>query len=353
MLKVIPIWADSLGAKSFSTLIETQDVTILVDPGIAIMHRSFPAPLELKREWTKRGYEAIVRAAIRADIVIITHYHYDHFIDFDERLYKNKLILAKSPNDYINDSQRKRALSFYSNLFKMARLELDKLLKEPIEREYPDPLQELPLAMSINYGDYKKRKEELIKKGMKWYLNRVKNWNKYERIPEIRTPSFELRFADNKSFQFGNTKIKFTKPLFHGIEFSRVGWVIALTIECCNKKVLYSSDLNGPIIEDYAEWIIKEKPNYLLLDGPATYTLGYILNLINLKRVINNLIRIIKEATPDLVLLDHHLPRERKFKERIKEVLKVAERENIKVLTVAEYYGKKPAVLITENEKKN
>ena len=43
MIEVYPVWADSLGAKSFCTLIRTEDVSILVDPGVAIMHPSFPA----------------------------------------------------------------------------------------------------------------------------------------------------------------------------------------------------------------------------------------------------------------------------------------------------------------------
>ncbi len=340
-----PVWADSLGAKTFCTLVKTKDVSILIDPGVAIMHGSFPAPIELKARWVDEGYDAIVKASREAKVIIITHYHYDHFTDFDERIYKGKLILAKSPNEYINDSQRGRALRFYTNLFNLSNIKLEEVLEEPLERNYPNPLEELPHAMSIDYGDYTGRKKELLDKGLKWYLKRVENWNSYKRIPELKTDLFELKFADGREFKFGNTKVKFTKPLFHGIEFSRVGWIIAVKIEYGNEKLIYSSDVNGPIIEDYADWIISEKPDYLLLDGPATYTLGYMLNLINLKRAISNICRIIREAPPKLLLLDHHLPREPRFKERLAEVYDTAGRENVRVITVAEYYGRKPVVL--------
>ena len=344
-LRIKPIWADSLGAKSFCTLVKTPNARILIDPGVAIMHATFPAPWDLKIKWVEEGYEAVIEASLEADVVIITHYHYDHFTDFDDRLYKGKLIIAKSPNRYINDSQRNRAISFYTNLFRIAKLELRKRMERPLTEEYPDPLDELLHAMSISYGAYEDRRRELLEKGMKWFMNRVNKWNSYKRIPELKCETFELKFADGKEFKFGDTYLRFTSPMFHGVEFSRVGWVIGVTIEYRGEKLLYSSDLNGPIIEDYADWIIREKPDYVFLDGPATYTLGYMLNMTNLRRAINNISRIITDAHPKLILLDHHLPREAKFKERLREVYEIAERENVNVLTVAEYLGKVPVVL--------
>lgn len=344
-LKFKPIWADSLGAKSFSTFVETSDVTILIDPGVAIMHGSFPAPLDLKEQWVEAGYEKVVEASKKAQVVVITHYHYDHFTDFDEVLYRNKTILAKSPNEYINDSQRGRALRFYSKLFGLEEISLDEVMEEPVEKEYPHPLEDLPHATSIDYGDYSRRKKELLEKGFKWFKGRVKKWNSYKRIPEHEGEVFKLFFADGRKFSYGSTVIRFTKPLFHGIEYSRVGWVIGVVVEYSDKKLLFSSDINGPIIEDYADWIIREKPDILLLDGPATYTLGYMLNQTNLRRAIENIKRIITDAAPELILLDHHLPREPKYVERVREVYELAEKEGVRVITVAEYFGEIPVVL--------
>ena len=349
-MKFKPVWADSLGAKSFSFLVKTLDTTILIDPGVAIMHGSFPAPLDLKRKWVSEGYKEILKASEEAEIVIITHYHYDHFTDFEEKIYKGKIIIAKSPNEYINDSQRGRAIHFYRNLFNMDNIELEEVLEEPVEKEYPNPLEELKLATSIDYGDYWNRKKELLEKGYKWFLKRVSKWNSYKRIPEYCGKSFTLYFSDNQTFKFDKTIIKFTNPLFHGIEFSRVGWVTGFTIEAEGTKLLYSSDINGPIIEDYAKWIINEKPDIILLDGPATYTLGYMLNNINLKRAIQNIINIITEAKPKLLILDHHLLREPKYKTRLTKVYQTAEKLNIKTITVAEHLNKTPVVLTLANQ---
>ncbi|HDI75375.1 MAG: MBL fold metallo-hydrolase [Thermoprotei archaeon] len=344
-LEFKPIWADSLGAKSFSTLVKTPDVVVLIDPGVAIMHGSFPAPPELKAEWVEIGYEKIVEASKRAQVVVITHYHYDHFTDFDEVLYRNKVILAKSPNEYINDSQRGRALRFYSKLFALKNVTLEEVMEEPIEKEYSHPLEELPHASTVDYGDYSARKRELLEKGFKWFKGRVDKWNSYKRIPEHEGEVFKLFFADGREFSYGSTLIRFTKPLFHGIEYSRVGWVIGVVVEYKDRKLLYSSDVNGPIIEDYADWIIREEPNIILLDGPATYTLGYMLNQINLRRAVENIKRIIRETSPQVILLDHHLPREPKYVERLSDVYELAEREGVKVMTVAEYFGETPVVL--------
>ncbi len=344
-MELIPIWADSLGAKSFCTLIRTPDVSIVVDPGVAIMHPSFPASWEMKERWLIEGYEAISNAVKDADVVVITHYHYDHYTDFEESFYRGRLILAKSPNEYINDSQRERALHFFTNLFSMEGINLDEVMEEPSQLEIGDPLEEIPHAMSLDYADYSKRKRELLDKGMKWFSKRVERWRRYARVPEHDGEAFGLRFADGRGFTFGETEVRFTRPMFHGVEFSRVGWVVGLVVERAGEKVLYTSDVNGPIIEDYADWVIGERPRVALIDGPATYTLGYMLNRINLRRAVENLRRIVREAGCDLILLDHHLPREPRFRERLKDVYELAEKERVDVITVAEYYGKEPVVL--------
>ncbi len=51
-IRLDPIWFDSLGAKSMCTLVETPDVSVLIDPGAAIMHPSFPL-VKPQRFWAK------------------------------------------------------------------------------------------------------------------------------------------------------------------------------------------------------------------------------------------------------------------------------------------------------------
>lgn len=340
------VWFDSLGAKSTCTLVKTPDVSILIDPGVAVMQPGFPASWEEKRHWEHLARSAIERAGEEAEVVVISHYHYDHFTDFDRELYEGKLVLAKDPNEYINDSQRGRAERFYNHLSSaFGKMELDKLLRKREKKEYPDPLDDLPLARSKDYGDYNQRKRELLRKGKKWFYKRVENWNKKKLIPELTFENCEVKYADDKKFWFGKTRVEFAKPLFHGIEYARVGWVVPTVIAYEGEKLVHTSDLEGPTIEDQTEWIIKESPNVLILDGPSTYLIPFMLNLINLRRAVENTCRIIKETEPELIVYDHHLPRDYKFRERVKQVYETAKEENKKVLTAAEYLGKVPAVL--------
>jgi len=342
-----PIWFDSLGAKSACILVRTPDTSILIDPGVAVMQPSFPAPEKMKVEWARRARRMIKRASKEAEVIVISHYHYDHFTDFDERIYQGKLILAKDPNEYINDSQRRRAEEFYDHLStKFGGKKLEELMKPRKEKTYPDPMENLPLAKSKRYGEYEKRKKELLKLGEKWFRKRVEKWNKMQLIPEMKFKRCEVRFADGKSFRFGGTEIRFTKPQFHGIEYARVGWVVSTMITYKDEKLIHTSDLEGPVIEDQAQWIIDENPDILIVDGPSTYLIPYMLNLINLRRAVENMCRIVNQVDAELIIYDHHLPREPRYRERVKEVYEVAEKKNKRVLTAAEYMNKKPAVLL-------
>jgi hypothetical protein len=340
-----PVWFDSLGAKSSCTLLCTPDASILIDPGAAVMQPSFPATWTKKLYWLAKAELAIRRAAKRADVIVISHYHYDHFTDFDRKLYEDKLLLVKNPNEYINDSQRGRAERFFDNICRsFGDVGLDEVLRGGERKSYGDPLEEIPRARDRDFGDYNRRRRELFKKGRKWFQNRVKNWNSAKLIPELKFKDIEVRFPEDRELKFGRTKLRFTRPLFHGIEFSRVGWVFATVIEYGSEKLIHSSDLDGPIIEDYADWIIRENPDVLILDGPMTYMRGYLLTKTTMGRVIANVVRILKESDVKLLIYDHHLPREPKFREHTREVWDAGRLEHKEVLTAAEYLGKKPAV---------
>jgi predicted metallo-beta-lactamase superfamily hydrolase len=357
MEKIIikPVWFDSLGAKSSCTLVETPDARILIDPGIAAMQPSFPASAAKKREWREEGRKAIKRASKEADIIVISHYHYDHYFPTDLSIYKNKVVFAKNPNEYINDSQRARAASFYSSICETyGKTTLESLMKTKGRgKKYPDPLADLPISRHKDFGDYNKRRAELFDKGRRWLDGRVANWAKNPAIPEFDFPSLKLKYPEGKEFKFGNTTLRFSKPLFHGIEFSRVGWVFYTIVEHENEKIIHSSDINGPIIEDYAQQIIHDNPQVLILDGPMTYMFGYLLNRINLNRAVENAVEIVRSIDAELIIYDHHLLRERKFRERTEKVWNTAKEANKKLMTAAEFLRHKPVVLsvIEKNRK--
>ena len=340
-----PVWFDSLGAKSSCTLVKTPDVSVLIDPGAAVMQPSFPAPWAKKLYWLAKAELAIKRAAKRADVVVISHYHYDHFTDFDRKLYEGKLLLTKNPNEYINDSQRGRAESFFDTLCReFGGIGLERVVHERKPKHYSNPLNDIPRARDKDFGDYNRRRRELFRKGLKWFRNRVNNWNSAKRIPELKFDDIEVKFPEGKEFKFGRTKLRFTLPLFHGIEFSRVGWVFATVIELGEKNLVHSSDLSGIYVEDYTEWLIQEDPTVLILDGPPTY-MGFMFIRINLDRCIENTCQAINRSKNLKTLIyDHHLLRERGYREKTRKVWETANLKGVKIMTAAEYLGKRPVI---------
>ncbi|MGQ9618523.1 MAG: hypothetical protein ACUVUG_06125 [Candidatus Aminicenantia bacterium] len=127
-MKIIPLASDSLGTRSMATFVETDGIRILIDPGVALgpfRDGLPPHPEEIKRmneEWDK-----IVKYLQNTEIVIITHYHYDHFRPSFANLFKGKKLFLKSWEKFINRSQRGRAENFLKLLrnFKVETIQAD------------------------------------------------------------------------------------------------------------------------------------------------------------------------------------------------------------------------------------
>ncbi|RKX44326.1 MAG: MBL fold metallo-hydrolase, partial [Thermotogae bacterium] len=70
VLSFKPVWFDSLGAKSACVLVKTPDISVIIDPGIAIMQPSFPASEEEKIKWLVDGERIIKKASKKADAIV-------------------------------------------------------------------------------------------------------------------------------------------------------------------------------------------------------------------------------------------------------------------------------------------
>lgn len=309
-MKIRPVWFDSLGAKSMCVLVETPDLSLLIDPGAAVMQPRYPAPPDLKLYYLELATLALLTAATRATHVAITHYHYDHHRPDIPELFRGKILWIKDPNRWINRSQWERSRYFLSVLASERGVELEEV--PPEKGNYPDPLEELPRARKAGAP------EELRRKWRKRFRGLVRMW---ERSPWISPEPFggKVIYADGKTFRVGDTVVRFTAPLFHGVEYASPGWVLAIVVEHGGRKLLYSSDLQGPIIEDYVEWIAGENPDVLVLDGPATYLRGPLQAAATLERAIRNCTEAVMGAKAKVTVLDHHLTREPRFREACRE----------------------------------
>jgi hypothetical protein len=232
-----------------------------------------PHPFELRR--LDEQWNEIKKFAKNSDVLIVTHYHYDHHNPTDGLdIYKDKIVLIKHPTEKINFSQKGRA---------------------------------------------------------SFFLQQIKN------LPK------KIEFCDDKEFNFNKTKIKFSKPVFHGTN-SRLGFVVEVLIDDGEYKFIHTSDVEGPSQIEQLNFILENKPNLVFLDGPLSYMI-YRFGTEAMKNSIKNMIKIIENCPLDALVIDHHFLRDLKWKEKIKEVFEKAEKKNVRVLTAAEYIGKEVELL--------
>ncbi len=121
-MKITPIAFDSLGTRSMATLITTKSIRVLIDPSAALGPRRYglpPHPIEYDK--LREHKQKISEIASESDIIIITHYHYDHIPRPGEDVswLSRKKLLIKDPHHNINYNQKTRARIFLENLKKI------------------------------------------------------------------------------------------------------------------------------------------------------------------------------------------------------------------------------------------
>ncbi|BDZ70586.1 MBL fold metallo-hydrolase [Methanobacterium petrolearium] len=283
-MKIVPLAFESMGVRSMATFIET-DQKILMDPGTSIAPKRFGFP-----PW-KDEFDALHETRTRiqdyaanADIVTISHYHHDHFTPFSLGLY-----LASAPK-YAEEIYQDKKL----------------FIKHPTSH--------------INKSQQKRARDFL--KNLKIMKSR------------------DITYADGNTFEIGDTRIKFSKPLPHGPEGSRLGYVITTTIEWNDEKVMHASDVQGPIYEGSKELIIDENPDTLILSGPPIYLEGFALEKEDIEKARENLVEIASKISR--VVVDHHLLRDLGCFNFLKTI---REESGGKILVASELLGEEPYLL--------
>lgn len=275
-MKIIPLAFDSFGVRSMATFVSTHDLNVLIDPGAALGPSRYglpPHPLEWKK--LDECWKVIEDYVKKADVLIVTHYHYDHYDPEAPEIYKNKIALLKHPTLKINKSQTQRAAHFLEQL---------------------------------------------------------------EEIPR------ELQYSDGKEFTFKKTTIRFSPAVPHGAN-DRLGYVTEVFIDDGKNTFLHTSDVEGPPLDDQTNFILKMKPQTLIIDGPMTYMLGYRYSWDSLNASIRNLIKIIEKTQVKTVVTDHHFLRDLRWREKIKDVFAAADKSKVKLQSAAEFADKKEELL--------
>ncbi|MCX8170009.1 MAG: hypothetical protein N3D72_02850, partial [Candidatus Methanomethyliaceae archaeon] len=102
------------------------------------------------------------------------------------------------------------------------------------------------------------------------------------------------------------------------------------------EKIIHTSSVQWPIFEDQMEFLIRNKPRTLIVDGPMIYMLGYKYSYENLLSSIKNLEFLLENGVKELII-DHHMLRDLNY---IQIMNKLREKfPNQKITTAAEYMG--------------
>ncbi len=275
------------------TYVETQDVKILIDPGVALgpRFRLFPHPEEY--DALKDSRQRIREHARMADVLTLSHYHHDHFTpNFTDTtwlassareardIYHGKTMLVKDARSSTNVSQRRRGWIFQSFCRKIQA---------------------------------------------------------------------EITVADGKSFDYGDTKVRFSPALPHGEDSTELGSVLATVIESRSEKFIHASDIQGPISETALQFILNERPLAVIVGGPPTYLAGYKTSEDSMKRGMSNLAMIAKKVP--LVVVDHHLLRAQESLHELSVISAEVKPLGGSIMTAAEYIGEQPRLLEANRRK--
>jgi predicted metallo-beta-lactamase superfamily hydrolase len=285
-IRVLPLAFESLGVRGTATLVETDDIKFIIDPGSALGPRFRLNPHEREYLELYRTKKAILKASRDADLLTISHYHFDHYVpnfenwlwiwsspELAAELYSNKLILAKDTNANINPSQRKRGYMFRKMNLKTAR---------------------------------------------------------------------EIRVADGQTFKFGKTSLEFSKPIYHGPAGSKLGYVLMLTIRAPGCCLLHASDVQGPMYDEPLQIVLAQKPDTVLMGGPPIY-LAFKLESGDITAAQRNRATLAQHV-PQLVV-DHHLLRSLGYFKFLQPVMQAAKRAGNRLITAAELVGREPMLL--------
>ena len=197
-----------------ATLVETDDLRFIIDPGSALGPRFGLNPHEREYVALHRTRRAILEAAQDVELLTISHYHFDHYVpnfenwlwiwsspELARELYQGKLILAKDPTKQINLSQRKRGYMFWKLTSKVAK---------------------------------------------------------------------NIEAADGRTFKFGQTVLEFSKPVYHGPKGSKLGFVLMLIVRTPGCCLIHSPDAQGPMYDEPLKLILSKNPDMVLMGGPPT-----------------------------------------------------------------------------------
>jgi len=272
-LRIKLIAFDSMGVRSMATFIETSEGTFFIDPGAALAPRRYGLPPHEEELKTLREKLRAIYDYARESDYIVIS-HYHR----DHYLYR------------VGEEE------YYAGK--------NLLIKHP--RVFINPSQRI-------------RAYVLLEK------MKVKNLAK------------SIVYADSTSMKIGRVSLEFSHPLSHGQCGSKLGWVLTTAITEEGVTAIHASDIQGCLCQDSFNYLMRKKPDFLIMSGPPTYLGEDQGDFTNLETLLKN----IKQNT--VLILDHHLLRDQHYKKYFEKLEKL--NTKVKINTAAEFMGEEVRLL--------
>jgi len=274
--KVLPIAYDSFGVRSMSTFVSIGGLRVQIDPGVALGPTRYGlGPTEAELKALELSRGKIMEVSREADVSIVTHYHYDH-------------------HPFPDDEE------MYRSCFE-GKLVLAK-----------------DRTKNINYSG--KKRGAIFESKAKGLAG-------------------EIEWADDRDFEVKGVHISFSPAVWHGEVGSKVGTVVMAYLERGKDSFLFGSDAQNLADPAALRWVLEKDPKFMILDGYPTIFLGWRMSRESFDRSKENLKRAIEETRAKTIILDHHILRDVKYREKVEDVLELAEDLKKKLVSAAEFYG--------------
>ncbi|TFF92320.1 hypothetical protein EU545_01280 [Candidatus Thorarchaeota archaeon] len=289
-IEILPLAAETMGVRSLCTAVATPDLRILFDPSAGLAKRYGLEPHLLEYRALQNSLERIFVEARKADVLSVSHYHFDHirpgFTNFRYNLssreelqlmFEDKVVLAKDNRENINPSQRRR-------------------------------------------GYYFQKDVEDVVRTIKW--------------------------SDGKRFYFEDTMLTYSPPLSHGPESSPLGYVVATCVEHDSARFVFAPDVQGPVQQEVVDILLKMNPDLMVVGGPPIYL--HVFSETHRNAARKMLCRM-ASVVPVLVV-DHHLQRSPSWERWLSPVYQRAEESGNCVTTMAEIAGEEVRCLEADRQ---
>ena len=166
----------------------------------------------------------------------------------------------------------------------------------------------------------------------------------FDFINKIRYIAAEVSYIDDRSMSNGDTRFIFSPPVFHNLG-ERNDYFVQVVFDEMGKRFYYSSDIQGPVLENIMDFILNQNPEFMYLDGPVTYIHDKTYTKELFQKTLKRMIRILEDTKVLKVILDHHLLRDLLWRDKIRPLFDLARRKGIIIQTAAEFRGEENNLL--------